>query len=189
MPTMTRDSHTHRAGRGARFLRGTRAGLAGLVLAGALALPAAAQSLTATAVTVTEGGYARVWLKLSAPVDYAIRYFYVTRAGTAAADEDYEHTAGTVYIHPGRWSQSVTVRTETDSRATEGDEHFFLDFTGLRTLGRTPGVYTWTHDPGAGLPQTLTARATIENRVSSPQGASGTSFSFCHPRKRAYGFC
>jgi len=57
------------------FVRGTIAGLGVLVLAGTLAPPAAAQKLTVSDVVVTEGGHATVQLKLSEPVDFAIRYY------------------------------------------------------------------------------------------------------------------
>jgi len=186
---MKRYADSGNAGMVSRLVRGTVAGLAALVLAGTLAQPATAQKLTVSDVTVTEGGYAIFKLRLSTPVDYAIRYFYFTRAGTAAAGKDYRHTSGTVYIRPGKWSRSVvTVKTETDYRATEGDEHFFLDFKGLHTLGRKPGVYTWFPDTGTGLPGSLTARATIKNKFNSPSGGHPASGN-CFPRARAYGFC
>ncbi len=137
-------------------------------------------------VVVTEGGYATFRIKLGKPVDFGIRYYYFTRAGTAESGEDYRHQSGTVYIPPGHWSRSVRVKTESDY-ANEGDEHFFFDLKSLRTLGRKLGTYTWVYDPGAGLPQNLTVRATIRNKVSSPQGSSGGGY--CHPRLRAAGHC
>ncbi len=143
--------------------------------------------LSVSNVVVTEGGYATFRLKLGKPVDFAIRYYYFTRAGTAESGDDYEHQSGSVYIPSGHWSKSVRIKTESDNWANEGDEHFFVDFKSLHTLGRKPGTYAWVHDPGSGLPQNLTARATIRNKVNSPQGNSGGSA--CHPRLRAYGRC
>jgi len=144
-------------------------------------------SLRVSNVVVTEGGYATFRLELSEPVDFAIRYYYFTRAGTAESGDDYRHRSGSVYIHSGHRSGSVRVKTESDYYANEGDEHFFLDLKSLHTLGRQPGTYTWVRDPGAGLPQNLTARATIRNEVSSPQGSSGGGY--CHAKRRSAGNC
>jgi len=139
--------------------------------------------LTVSNVVVTEGGYATFRLKLSKPVDFAIRYYYFTRAGTAESGEDYEHKSGSVFIPSGHWSKSVRIKTESDYRANESDEHFFIDFYSLSTLGRIPGTWTWTHDPGAGLPQNLTARATIRNKVN--QSSGGGAWNSCnHPKCR-----
>ncbi len=143
--------------------------------------------LNVSNVVVTEGGYATFRLNLSRPLDFAVRYYYFTRAGTAESGEDYRHASGTVYIPSGHRSRSVRVKTESDYRANEDDEHFFLDFKSLHTLGRKPGTWTWVHDVGTVLPQNLTARATIRNKVNStPQSTAG---SYCHPRLRAYGRC
>ena len=68
-----------------------------------------------------------------------------------------------VYINDEDWSSSVTVETESDSVATEGDETFFIDFKSLHTLGRRPGIYNWTHDHVTGIPTDVSARVTIRN--------------------------
>ncbi len=135
--------------------------------------------LTVSDVTVTEGGYATFRLKLSRPVDFAVRYYYFTRAGTAGSGEDYEHRSGTVSIHPGHWSASVRIKTESDYRR-EGDERFFLDFKSLHTLGRIPGTWTWVHDPGAAAdpdgarddPQCGLPTGRIREWLPSPQMSS-----------------
>jgi len=130
--------------------------------------------LTVANVTVTEGGTATVRLKLSEPVEYAIRYRYFTRAGTAQPGDDYKHASGTVSISPNRWGASVRVKTHSDP-AAEDDEHFFLDFKSLSTLGRQPGTWTWVYDPGAGLPQNLSARVRVKNKVDTPQSNNAGS--------------
>jgi len=138
--------------------------------------------LSVSNVVVGEGGYATFRLKLGKPVDFAIRYYSSTRDGTAESGEDYEHNSGMVYIPSGHWSKSVRVKTESDYRANEGDEHFFLDLKGVHTLGRKPGTWTWVYDPGAGVPQNLTVRGTIRNVIQSSGGGSRNSCN--HPKCR-----
>jgi len=143
--------------------------------------------LSMSNVTVTEGRTATFRLELSEPVDFAIRYFYYTRAGTAESGQDYAHKSGAISIPSGHRSASVRVKTESDYYAQEEDEHFFLDLKSLYTLGRQPGTYTWVYDPGAGLPANLTVRATIKNKVNNPSASSDGGF--CHPKKRAARLC
>ena len=138
-----------------------------------LVSPVAAQTLTVSNVEVNEGGTATVTLELSAPADFAIRYTWFTRDGTArATDDDYQKASGFVYINDGDWSGSVEVKTKSDSAATEEDETFFIDFKSLHTLGRRQGTYSWVYDNSAGLPTDVSAEVTIKNVVAAPAAPS-----------------
>ncbi len=138
-----------------------------------LVSPVAAQTLTVSNVEVNEGGTATVTLDLSAPADFAIRYTWFTRDGTArATDDDYQKASGFVYINDGDWSGSVEVKTKSDSAATEEDKTFFIDFKSLHTLGRRPGTYSWVYDNTAGLPTDVSAEVTIKNVVAAPAAPS-----------------
>lgn len=147
-------------------LLATSGGLVGTLMGVALVLPAAAQTLTVSEVTVNEGGTATVYLNLSIPVDFAIRYTYFTHNSTARfIDEDYQKTSGFVYLENGHTFGTTEAKIKSDSE-TEEDETFFVDFNSLHTLGWQPGTDNWVSEQLTGFPQDISACVTIHNVVA-----------------------
>ncbi|MCY3994836.1 MAG: hypothetical protein OXF07_01715 [Rhodobacter sp.] len=149
-------------------------------LALGLAQPAAAEvpipgvtaQLEAADITVREGEDAVFELSLSRSFDFAVRYAYRTKDGTARAGRDYEAKQGHVVFPAGRRVAEIRVRTHMDNIVD--NEHFELALSDVEThgYGMVWFQYVWTDRWRVeGLPDTKTVRAWIRNVVPSGTNA------------------
>ena len=152
----------------ARFAGG--GGIAALLLA-ALAWPAAAQQFQAPDIKIWEGGTAVFRFTLSKDAyDFAVRYAYRTRDGSALAGEDYQAKQGHVVFPAGTRRAEVWVRTLYDDDIVD-NQYFELVLFDQQTQGHLRGSDAWTSAyPVRDIPLTKTVRATIRNRrYSGPE--------------------
>ncbi len=165
--------HSTRETHPSRFLRrgGALAGLAALMLA---AQPAAANRMVSgvTAqlhvadVQVREGERAIFQLKLSRPLDFAVRYAYRTEDGSARAGQDYEARQGHVVIPAGKSYAEIRVRTLKDDIIDKNQFRLLLSDVETLGYGMVWGRYVWTDWWRVeGLPLTKTVTAEIANAL------------------------
>lgn len=101
-------------------------------------------TLTASAVSVEEGGNATFALTLDSAPTSDVTVNYVTATGTAGSS-DYTSVSGTVTFAAGQTSQFVTIATTEDS-AFEADETFTVTFSGSSLTASVTATGTITND-------------------------------------------
>ena len=138
-------------------------------LVAALAWPAAAQELQAPNIEVKEGEVAVFEFTLPNRYDFAIRYAYRTRDGSAKSgpdNPDYEAKRGHVVFPTG--SRTAQTRVQTLSDRVVEHEYFDLVLSDLQTRGLVPGSNAWTSALRVKyLPVTKTVRARIIDTIDS----------------------
>jgi len=140
-----------------RFLGGV---FAALMLA-ALAQPVAAEQwFKAPDIQVEEGQVAIFKFTNTSPAlpNYAIRYAYRTRDGSANSRSDYVAKSGHVVFAAG--ARSAEVRVETRKNRDSGGKHFELVLSDLQTRGFAGNDWNSQYSV-RGLPSTKTVRARI----------------------------
>ena len=135
-----------------------------------LAWPVAAEPFRAPDIEIWEGGTAVFKFTLPSTNDFAVRYAYTTRDGSAKAAEDYQAKQGHVVFPAGIRSAEVWVRTLYDDDIVDR-QYFELVLSDMQTQGLLRGSNAWTSAyPVKDLPVTKTVRATILNRrYSGPE--------------------
>ncbi|MDE0714734.1 MAG: hypothetical protein OXI10_07705 [Gammaproteobacteria bacterium] len=129
-----------------------------------LAWPVAAQQFQAPDIRIWEGGTAIFKFTLPSINDFAVRYAYRTRDGSALAEEDYQAKQGHVVFPAGIRRAEVWVRTLYDDDIVD-NQYFELVLSDMQTRGLLRGSTAWTSAyPVKYLPATKTVRATIRNR-------------------------
>jgi len=125
----------------------------------ALAQPAAAEQwFKAPDIQVKEGDVAVFKFTTLIQFNYAIRYAYRTRDGSANSGSDYVAKSGHVVFPAG--ARSAEVRVETRENGDSGDKHFELVLTDQQTRGFVGGDWnSWFMVRG--FPSTKTVRARI----------------------------
>ncbi len=109
---MKNSLHGRASGRTKRVTGAILAAVA-LTLTG-LAKPVAASNLTAQSDPVYEGKVVKITFKMANPANFAIRYSYTTRDGSATSGKDYESKSGYVTFPRLGSHAEVTVKTKED---------------------------------------------------------------------------
>ncbi|MXV94825.1 MAG: hypothetical protein F4Z92_02885 [Gemmatimonadetes bacterium] len=157
-------STCRKAGALARFAGG---GVIAALLVAALAWPAAAQQFQAPDIKIWEGGTAVFRFTLTDAYNFAIRYAYRTRDGSALAGEDYQAKQGHVVFPAGTRRAEVWVRTLYDDDIVD-NQYFEIVLSDQQTQVPLRGSNGWTSEYLlTGLPVTKTVRATIRSRSYS----------------------
>ena len=126
--------------------------------AAVIATVASAQGFQAPDIDVTEGNDAAFTVTLPHGMAVAIRWKYETEDGTATSGSDYQASSGHLVVAAGDTTESVSVKTHTDSVA-DGGETFKLrlrDFEMQRSNG------SWATEAVYGIPSEKTITATIK---------------------------
>ncbi len=133
----------------------------------ALAWPAAAEQFRAPDIKIWEGGTAVFRFTLTDAYNFAIRYAYRTRDGSALAGEDYQAKQGHVVFPAGTRRAEVWVRTLYDDDIVD-NQYFEIVLSDQQTQVPLRGSNGWTSEYLlTGLPVTKTVRATIRSRSYS----------------------
>ena len=125
---MKNASHCRADGVPTRAVGATLAAVA--VALAALAQPVAASNLTAQSDPVYEGKVVKVTFRIAYPPNFAIRYQYTTRDGSATSGRDYESKSGYVTFPRLGSHAEVTVKTKEDLLC-EHTEDFKIVLSGL----------------------------------------------------------
>ena len=137
-----------------------------------LAKPVAASNLTAQSDAVYEGKVVKITFKMANPVNFAIRYSYTTRDGSATGGKDYESKSGYVTWPRLGSHAEVTVKTKEDLLC-EHTEDFKIVLSGLVIDLSGEGVWIGWNLSNRGIPGHFEAVAEIDQHE---QGCTAGQF-------------
>ncbi|MDE0611636.1 MAG: hypothetical protein OXH88_02930 [Gammaproteobacteria bacterium] len=144
--------------RGMSLIAGRR-GIAALMLA-VLVQPAAAE-FSAPDIEVDEGEVAVFKITLPSTYDFALRYKYNTKDGSAKAGTNYDAKSGTLLFSAGTQSLEVEVKTYLRYDAVTRD--FTLELTEREMSWNDGWSGAWAVIYAPGVPKAKTIRATIND--------------------------
>ena len=151
-----------------RLLRGG-AVLAVLLLA-ALVQPAAADQFQAPDITVDEGEVAKFKVTLPTTYDFAVRFRYETKDGTAKKGRHYDAKQGHLVFQSGTQSKTVQVQTRVSQDRVTRDFKLALSEKQMFWAPENTWRASWAVIYVPNVPGTKTIRATIRDTIGGATG-------------------